>query len=67
MVQFFQLVFFIASIVLIVLNVLEFNKWNESQKEAIDKRHSIKWFNFILTSLVALGLALNIIIQWLKK
>jgi hypothetical protein len=67
MVQFFQLVFFIAAIVLIVLNVLEFNKWNESQKEAFDKRHSIKWFNFILTSLVAVGLALNIIIQWLKK
>jgi hypothetical protein len=67
MVQFFQLVFFIAAIVLIVLNVLEFNKWNETQKEAIDKRHSIKWVNFILTSLVAVGLALNIIIQWLKK
>jgi len=67
MVQFFQLVFLIAAIVLIVLNVLEFNKWNETQKEAIDKRHTIKWFSFILTSLVAIGLALNIIIQWLKK
>jgi predicted negative regulator of RcsB-dependent stress response len=67
MVQFFQMVFLIAAIVLIVLNVLEFNKWQETQKEAADKRHSIKWFNFILTSLVALGLALNIIIQWLTK
>jgi predicted negative regulator of RcsB-dependent stress response len=67
MVQFFQMVFLIAAIVLIVLNVLEFNKWQETQKEAADKRHSINWFNFILTSLVALGLALNIIIQWLTK
>ena len=67
MVQFFQMVFLIAAIVLIVLNVLEFNKWNETQKEAIDKRYSIKWFTFILTSLVAVGLALNIIIQWLNK
>ena len=67
MVQFFQMVFLIAAIVLIVLNVLEFNKWQETQKEAADKRHSIKWFNFTLTSLVALGLALNIIIQWLNK
>ena len=67
MVQFFQMVFLIAAIVLIVLNVLEFNKWKETQKEAADKRHSIKWFYFILTSLVALGLALNIIIQWLNK
>jgi hypothetical protein len=67
MVQFFQMVFLIAAIVLIVLNVLEFNKWKETQKEAADKRHSIKWFYFILTSLVAIGLALNIIIQWLTK
>jgi hypothetical protein len=67
MVQFFQMVFLIAAIVLIVLNVLEFNKWKETQKEAADKRHSIKWFYFILTSLVAIGLALNIIIQWLNK
>jgi len=67
MVQLFQMVFLIAAIVLIVLNVLDFNKWQETQKEAADKRHSIKWFNFILTSLVALGLALNIIIQWLNK
>ena len=41
--------------------------WKETQKESADKRHSIKWFYFILTSLVALGLALNIIIQWLSK
>jgi hypothetical protein len=67
MIQFFQLVFFIAAIVLIVLNILEFNRWKETQKEAADKRHSIRWVYFILTSLVALGLALNITIQWLKK
>ena len=67
MVQFFQMVFLIAAIILIVLNVLEFNKWKETQKESADKRYSIKWFYFILTSLVALGLALNIIIQWLNK
>jgi hypothetical protein len=67
MIQFFQVLFFTAAIVLIVLNVLEFNKYRESRNEAAEKRHPVKWFSFILTSLVAIGLALNIVIQWLKK
>lgn len=67
MIQFFQILFFTAAIVLIVLNVIEFNKYQESKNEAIDKRHTIKWFSFILTSLVAVGLVLNIVIQWIKK
>ena len=33
MVQFFQVIFLIAAVVLIVLNVLEFNKWQEGRKE----------------------------------
>jgi hypothetical protein len=65
MVPFFQTLFLIASIILIVLNVLEFNKWQESHKEGSIKPHPIKWFSFILTSLVALGCALNVILSWI--
>lgn len=67
MIQFFQVLFLIAAVVLIVLNVLDFNKWQEARKEGSTKRHPIKWFNFILTSLVALGCVLNIIIAWISK
>ena len=37
MIQFFQILFFTAAIVLIVLNVIEFNKFQENKNEAIDK------------------------------
>ena len=67
MVNFFQIVFLIAAVVLIVLNVIEFNKWQDSRKEGNVKPHPMKWFNFILTSLVALGCVLNIIVAWIKK
>ena len=67
MIQFFQVLFLIAAIVLIVLNVLEFNKWQEGKKEGSTKPHPIKWFPFILTSLVALGCVLNIIVAWIRK
>lgn len=67
MIKFFQIVFLIASVTLIVLNILEFNKWQEGRKEGSTKPHPIKWFNFIITSLVALGCALSIIFssKWL--
>jgi len=67
MIQFFQVLFLIAAVILIVLNVLDFNKWQEARKEGSTKPHPIRWFNFILTSLVALGCVLNIIIAWIKK
>ncbi|MBL7733179.1 MAG: hypothetical protein JNM88_18575 [Chitinophagaceae bacterium] len=67
MIQFFQVLFLISAVILIVLNVLEFNKYQESRKEGSTKPHSIKWFNFILTSLVAIGCVLNIIVAWIKK
>lgn len=67
MIQFFQVLFLVASIVLIVMNVLEYKKWEEGRKEGSTKPHPIKWFPFILTSLVAIGCALNIIIQWISK
>mgnify|MGYP001388101293 CR=1 FL=1 len=67
MIQFFQVLFLIAAVVLIVLNVLDYNKWQESRKEGSAKPHSIKWFNFILTSLVAIGCVLNIIVAWIRK
>ncbi|HNU16116.1 MAG TPA: hypothetical protein PKI55_16830 [Chitinophagaceae bacterium] len=67
MVNFFQVLFLIAAVVLIVLNVLEFNKWQEGKKEGSAKPYPMKWFNFILTSLVALGCVLNIIVAWIRK
>jgi len=67
MIQFFQVLFLISAVVLIVLNVLDFNKWQEGRKEGSTKPHPIKWFPFVLTSLVAVGCVLNIIVAWIKK
>lgn len=67
MIQFFQVVFLAAAIILVVLNVLDFNKWQESRKEGSTKPYPIKWFNFVLTSLVSLGCILNILAQWISK
>jgi hypothetical protein len=67
MIQFFQVLFLIAAVILIVLNVLDFNKWQEGKKEGSTKPHPIRWFNFILTSIVAVGCVLNIIVAWIKK
>jgi hypothetical protein len=50
---------------LIVLNVIEYNKWQDGRKEGSAKPHPIKWFSFILTSLVAIGCVLNILIAWI--
>lgn len=66
MIQFFQVLFFTAAIVLIVLNVLEFNKYQDGKKNG-GTPHPIKWFNFILTSLVAVGCVLNILVGWIKN
>ncbi len=67
MIKFFQILFFSAAIVSIVLNVIEYNKWAESRKEGSLKPYPIKWFSFILSSLVALGCALTIVISWIEK
>ena len=66
MIRFFQVLFLVASIVVIVLNILSCNKYIEGKKEG-GKPHPVGWFNFILTSLVAIGCALNIIMQWIQK
>mgnify|MGYP003473985274 CR=1 FL=1 len=66
MIQFFQVLFFTAAVVLIVLNVLQFNKYQEGRKDGAIP-HPIKWFNFVLTSLVALGCALNVLIGWIQN
>ena len=67
MIKFFQVLFLTASVILIVLNVFEFKKWEEGKKEGSTKPHPIKWFPFILTSIVAIGCALTIIISLLSK
>jgi hypothetical protein len=66
LIKFFQVAFLIASVVLIVINVITYNKYTEGKKEG-HTPYPIKWFNFILTSIVALGCALNIIIGWISK
>lgn len=66
MLYFFQTVFLVASIVVIVLNVLEYNKWQEGRQEGSTKPYPIKWVNFIISSLVALGCALNVIIWFIR-
>ena len=63
--KFFQVLFFTAAVVSIVLNVIEFNKWQEGRKEGSIKPHPIKWFPFVLTFLVAIGCLLNILIAWI--
>jgi hypothetical protein len=67
MIAFFQVLFFVASLVLLVMNFLDFTKWNESRKSGSVKGYPIRWFSFILTSLVALGCFLNILIGWITK
>ncbi len=66
MIQFFQVLFFASAVVLIVLNILQFNKYNEAKKEG-NNFQPIRWFNFVLTSLVALGCVLNILVGWISK
>lgn len=66
MIQFFQVLFFSAAIILIVLNVLQLNQYQEGKKTASGFQ-PIKWFNFVLTSLVAVGCVLNIIVRWIKN
>jgi len=67
MINFFQVLFLVSSIALLVLNVLDYNKYAEAKRHPEMKPHPINWFNLILTSLVALGCALNIIIRWINK
>ncbi|MCX6318831.1 MAG: hypothetical protein NTW29_16250 [Bacteroidetes bacterium] len=67
MIQFFQVLFLVAAAILIGMNVFEFNKYQEGKKEGSTKPHAIKWFNFILTSVVAVGCVLNIIVAWIRK
>ena len=63
---FFQVLFLVASIILIVVNVGEYNRWSESRREASVRPYPIKWTNFVLTSLVAVGCVLNIVIGWIS-
>jgi hypothetical protein len=67
MIQFFQVIFLMASVAVIVVNIGEYNKWQEGRKEGSVRPYPVKWFNFILTSLVAVGCALNILVQWISK
>jgi hypothetical protein len=67
MIMFFQIIFLVASIVLLVLNIIHYNRYLESKRHPGVTPYPIRWFDFILTSIVAIGCALNIIIILLKK
>ena len=67
MITFFQVLFFLASIILIVLNILDLRKYLDHKKEAGKLPHRINWLMFVLTSLVAIGCFLNILVLWVKK
>lgn len=67
MIKFFQVLFLVAAIVLLVLNVIRFNKYRESKMQPNATPHPIKWFDFILTTIVALGCAVTTIIGLLNK
>ncbi len=65
MINFFQVLFFTAAVILLVLNVLEFNKWRENRNKGV--AGSVRWFYFILTSITALGCLLNIMVRWISR
>lgn len=67
MIQFFQVIFLAAAVVVIILNVLDFNKWQESRKEGSTRPFPIKWFPFVITSLTAIGCVINVIAAWINK
>jgi hypothetical protein len=67
MINFFQVLFLVAAIVLLVMNILDYNKYAESKRHPDIKPHPVKWFHIILTSVVALGCALNIVIRWISR
>ncbi len=59
MIKFFQILFLVAAIVLLVLNILDYNKYAENKRHPETRPHPIKWFNLISTSLVAFGLCVK--------
>lgn len=65
MTQFFEVVFFISAIILIVLNILQLDKFNESRKKGIPI--PFKWFQFIISSLAAIGCLVNVIAYWINN
>jgi len=67
MIHFFQVLFLISAVVVLVLHVLEFNKWQEGRKETGAKPHTIKWIPFIITGIVALGCLLNVVFWLFRK
>lgn len=65
MLKFFQIIFFTAAVISIVLNSMEFNKWQHARKEGSVNPYPLKWFNFILNSVVSVGCALSILFTWI--
>jgi hypothetical protein len=67
MVQFLQIIFFSAYIVQIVLNVQVYQNYTESKSKPKEQRYPIRWFSFILTSIISIALLIDIVIHWINK
>lgn len=67
MVQFFQVLFLLGAVIILVQNFLEFQKWQEGQKQGALRKPQVKWLHFILTSVVAIGCIINVIAAWVNK
>jgi hypothetical protein len=67
MIAFFQVLFFLCSIILIVLNIFDLRNYLEKKKDPKGIPFRLNWLYFILTTVVALGCFLNILVTWVKK
>lgn len=67
MITFFQVLFFICSIILIILNIFDLRSYLEKKKDPKGIPFRLNWLYFLITSLVALGCFLNILVGWAKK
>lgn len=67
MVLFLQLLFMAAAVVQLVLNVQTYTKWQESRREGATRPYPIKWFPFLLTTFLAIGCLVNVMIVLIRK
>ena len=67
MIAFFQVLFFLCSIILIVLNIFDLRRYLEQRKDTKGIPYRLNWLYFLVTTLTALGCFLNILVLWVKK
>lgn len=67
MIAFFQVLFFLCSIILIVLNIFDLRRYLEHRRDTKGVPYRLNRLYFLITSLVAIGCFLNILVGWVKK